>query len=124
MPKQFREGMFDSSKLEKFELKFEISKNRNCSSCIQLQLLQKAAYVLFHGLAIKSLQSLGFLGLVKMGSWALTEFLECFHFEFQMTLIRLNVFSGILDNFYIGRFWSAYAKFWERARLLQGGLGF
>jgi hypothetical protein len=65
-----------------------------------------------------------FLSLVNTASKALTEFLRHFHLEFQMPPIRWNVFPGITNNFYIGRFWGFYVKFWERARLLRWRLGF
>jgi hypothetical protein len=54
----------------------------------------------------------------------LTKILGIYHSEFGMPPVRWNVFPEITNNFLICRFCSAYAKFWERARLLQAGPGF
>jgi hypothetical protein len=50
----FSEGMFDRLKQIKVELNFEISQNKSCRPRIQLQLLQRATYVLVNGLTGKT----------------------------------------------------------------------
>jgi hypothetical protein len=62
--------------------------------------------------------------LEKLCIMSSTKILGIYHSEFGMPPTRWNVFLEIMNKFLIGRFCCAYAKFWERARLLQGGLGF
>jgi hypothetical protein len=79
--------MFDSAKRESLNRSLK-SPNTKVVPNILLQLSQWATYALLNSLSRKSLQSLGFLGLVFTASKALTEFLRHFHLDFQMPPIR------------------------------------
>jgi hypothetical protein len=50
----FRESIFKNSKLHKMPTKLEISKNKSCKGAIDLQLSQRATYVLINGLVAKT----------------------------------------------------------------------
>jgi hypothetical protein len=56
----FGQGLFNVSKLENFELKFEISKYKSYRPHTLLQLSQLSTYAFLNRLPRKALQSLGF----------------------------------------------------------------
>jgi hypothetical protein len=48
---QFRDSVFEIIKLQKVSTNFKISKNKSCRRAIDLELLQRATYVLINGLS-------------------------------------------------------------------------
>jgi hypothetical protein len=59
-PFQFREPAFEITKLQKVSTNLKISKNKSCRGPIDLQLSQRASYVLINGFVGKSRRSCSF----------------------------------------------------------------
>jgi hypothetical protein len=94
----------------------KISKNKSCREAINLQLSQRATWCLSNGLSGNVGRSWQNSRSGLLFKTALTKFWGIFHLEFEMPLYIWNVFPEIMNNFYIGRFWTSIVKFGERAR--------
>jgi hypothetical protein len=112
----FHLSVFAKAKLEKVTTNLKISKNKSCRGSIDLQLSQRATYVLINGLSGNVGRSCSFSTARLLFTARSTRFLANLHSKLECSPIMKNVFLEITNNFRIGLFRTSILKFGERAR--------
>jgi hypothetical protein len=102
-PILFRLTGFENTKLQKVPTKLKFSKNKSCSGAIDLQLSQRATYVLMNGLFGNVGRSWQNSRPSLLFTTRLTRFLANLHSKLECPPITKNVFLEITKNFRIGR---------------------
>jgi hypothetical protein len=100
----FRLSLFEIAKLQKSSTNSKISKNKSCRGAIDLQLSQRATYVLINGLSRNIGRSWKNSRPQLTVTACSTQFLANLHSKLEWPPITKNVFPEITNNFRIGRF--------------------
>jgi hypothetical protein len=100
----FRLSLFEIVKLQKLSTNLKISKNKSCRGAIDLQLSQRASYVLINGLSGNVGRSCSFSRAQVTVKAQSTRFLANLHSKLECPPITKNVFPEITNNFRVGRF--------------------
>jgi hypothetical protein len=100
----FHVHAFEYSKLQKVITKSKISKNKSCRRAIDLQLSQRASYVLIDGFVENRDEVAVFPRLGLLFTAQSTRFFANLHSKLECPPITKNVFPEITNNFRIGRF--------------------
>jgi hypothetical protein len=100
----FREAVFKIVKLQKVSTNLKISKYKSCRGAIDLQLSQRASYVLINGLSGNVGRSWQNSRPQLLFTTRSTRLLANLHSKLECPPITKNVFPEITNNFHIGRF--------------------